>query len=94
MPKLTIDYPRRKSFALTDQDLQNLKGLAQSYDVSDSEVIREALHQLFTENGLPVNDTADWYQEQTPTDRLVEALVPKLIDALHDYSKHQNTQEN
>ena len=84
MPKLETEYPRQKSFNLTDQDFSNLKQVAENYGVSDSAVIRLGLHKVYEENGLPVDGDSAWYTEEDATDRLVERLVPKLVEALRN----------
>lgn len=92
------DYPRLKSFNLSDQDFQNLKRVAAQYDVSDSAVIRLGLHRVFEENGLPVNGEAEWHVEPNasalplyPGDReaIAKQVAALLVDELKNYEKER-----
>ena len=78
------DYPRLKSFNLTEQDFQNLKRVAEDYDVSDSAVIRLGLRKVYEENGLSVTEDSDWYTEEDATDRLADKVATRVLDALRD----------
>jgi hypothetical protein len=56
MPKTRRKLPLLKSFMLAEEDLENLKALAAKQELSDSSIIRIALREHFTNNGLTVTE--------------------------------------
>lgn len=54
MSKSKARVPKLKSFMLAEEDFYNLDELARTKDISHSEVIRTALREHFTTNGLTV----------------------------------------
>lgn len=84
MPDSTDKLDRLKSFNLTEQDFQNLKNVADTYDVSDSAVIRLGLHKVFEENGLPVTEDGDWYGEDSASDQLADKVAARVLEAMRE----------
>ncbi|MCX4813701.1 hypothetical protein OG601_24180 [Streptomyces sp. NBC_01239] len=54
MPISKARVPKLKSFMLAEEDFNNITTLAEVKDISHSEVIRTALREHFTANGLTV----------------------------------------
>lgn len=54
MPISKARVPKLKSFMLAEEDFNNITALAEIKDTSHSEVIRNALREHFTTNGLTV----------------------------------------
>lgn len=52
----TKRVPNIKTFALTQEDRDNITELAERQQTSHSEVIRQALRKLFKTHGLPVTE--------------------------------------
>lgn len=84
------DYPRLKSFNLTEQDFSNMKTVAENYDVSDAAVIRLGLRKVFEESGLPVDGDTEWYGEDSATDRLAEKVAARVVSEIRFYTEGRN----